>query len=72
VNPTVYSAREFSERLSSGRHFVMAVLDNSLVPLLGELPNGARAVARERLDPGGAGKRRGGAKAPRRGRSKPR
>jgi uncharacterized protein len=49
INPTVYSATEFAEKLSARNHFLTSVLDKEKVFLIGD-ENELRALREEQLD----------------------
>lgn len=72
ANPSVYTVEQFRTAAQQRRHFPRTVLGRPVLPLIGDLPRDASAVAAKRLAPtrtGGGGR---GRPAPRGRRPKPR
>jgi predicted nucleotidyltransferase len=49
INPMVYTRTEFRRRLSQGGHFATSVLRAPRMPLIGDLPDEPRNLARKRV-----------------------
>lgn len=72
INSTVYSPEEFDLRLKEGRHFLVSVLGDELIPLIGEVSSDARRLARKRMAAADSGDSGGSRATARRSGAKPR
>ena len=68
ITPVVYSLVDFQRRVAEGKHFLTSVLGAPYVVVMGELPDGARGVARQRVAQGAQAKPGGDHQSSRRGR----